>query len=369
MPVDGPKYEYFPQRGLSDYEALLVECRRVGYRMTSADNTLTIKPREGGNAFTLSKGENIGLELSLTHSAQGQSSGGARSSDPSEKDTTGQRKFSINADTGEVEQTLPENTAAAGESADKFTTGSAVEPAAPRTDGATDEADKLRKRNEGRVKGIEATFSAPTTPEILSVTIDDAIRTEGISPAIDRIWVAGSITHTLNSDGFRSSGQLYSPLRNKYPAPPETLQGSGLSLVRGEGAGSNPGGLIKPIGGAVLTSPFGQRNGRLHAGVDLAAPVGTPIWAPADGVVTKPEPNPSGYGDWLIITHADGLTTRYGHLSQINVGSGSQVSQGDVIALSGGAKGAPGAGSSTGPHLHWETRNPGPVNPAQFVKL
>lgn len=365
MPIDGPKYEYFPQRGVSDYQALLIEARRIGLRMTTMGGTLTIKPRGEQNFFTLVRGGNLGKEFTLSHSAQGSGGGGARSSDPSQKTTTGQRKVEIDPDTGQMKKVKAEVLTGAGDTPEKFTTGSAVAIAAPRTDGKTDAEDSARQSNEARVKGIEASWSAPTTPELLSVTVDDAIATEGISSQMDRIWVAENITHSLGSDGFKTSGKLYSPMRNKYP----TLQGSGLSLVRGEGAGSNAEGLIKPIGGAVLTSGFKTANRPTHKGVDLAAPVGTPIWAAADGILTIEAPDPTGYGSWVSIQH-NTLNTRYGHLSAIKATNGATVKQGDVIALCGGQRGAPGAGSSSGPHLHWEVlRGDIQENPAIHVNL
>ncbi|SIS84977.1 M23 family metallopeptidase [Phaeovulum vinaykumarii] len=111
-----------------------------------------------------------------------------------------------------------------------------------------------------------------------------------------------------------------------------------------------------------FTSPFGYRWGRLHAGIDLAAPVGTPIYVTADGVV-KFAGRQSGYGLVIEITHANGLETRYGHLSRIRVSKGQKVSRGDRIGDMGNT------GRSTGPHLHYEVRVGGkPVNPMTFIK-
>ena len=360
MPNDGPKYEYFPQRGISDYQALLIEARRIGYRITCRGNTLSIKPRGEVEAFTLIRGDNLGTTFNLTHSAQGSSSGGARSSDPSQRTTTGQRKVKIDPDTGKQELLREENLVGAGDTSEQFTTGASLTQATPRTDGKTDEQDKVRKDNETRIKGIEASWEAPTTPELLLVDPDSAIRTENISNQIDRVWVVENIQHSLGTEGFKSSGKLYSPLRNKYP----TIQPSGLSTVSNASAGSNPGGHIKPMNG-VLTSGFGPRGSRLHKGVDIAAPTGTDVWASADGVVTVPAfDDAGGYGNWILLTHAGGITTRYGHLSQINVSNGQSVRQGDVIGLCGST------GLSTGPHLHWEYREQGvALNPAQIVNL
>jgi murein DD-endopeptidase MepM/ murein hydrolase activator NlpD len=122
------------------------------------------------------------------------------------------------------------------------------------------------------------------------------------------------------------------------------------------------GGLIRPAQGR-LSSGFGMRvhpiskRRRLHAGIDIAAPTGTPIIAAAPGVVIFSGWR-GGYGNAVIIDHGGGLSTLYGHCSRLLVKSGQRVKQGQRIALMGST------GYSTGPHLHFETRiNGKPVNP------
>lgn len=111
-----------------------------------------------------------------------------------------------------------------------------------------------------------------------------------------------------------------------------------------------------------FTSPFGYRWGRLHAGIDLAGPVGTPIYAPADGTVVTAGVE-SGYGNVIKIQHAFGISTVYGHLSKFRVTKGQKVSRGDRIGDMGNT------GRSTGPHLHYEIRVSGnPTNPMTFIK-
>lgn len=111
-----------------------------------------------------------------------------------------------------------------------------------------------------------------------------------------------------------------------------------------------------------FTSPYGYRWGRLHAGVDLAGPTGTPVHTTADGVVTTAEWE-NGYGNVIKIRHDFGTTTVYGHLSKIRVTTGQKVSRGDRIGDMGST------GRSTGPHLHYEIRVGGaPVNPMTFIK-
>src|SRR5690606_19539899 len=86
---------------------------------------------------------------------------------------------------------------------------------------------------------------------------------------------------------------------------------------------------------------------RAHKGIDLAGPTGTPVYAPADGVVAKAEWF-SSYGLYIQVEHGGDLETRFAHLSRLNVAAGQFVNKGDLIGFIGST------GRSTGPHLHYE---------------
>ncbi|OLL74053.1 putative peptidase [Pseudonocardia sp. Ae168_Ps1] len=104
--------------------------------------------------------------------------------------------------------------------------------------------------------------------------------------------------------------------------------------------------LVMPTAGR-FTSGFGARWGVQHYGIDLAAPIGTPIFALTDGVVEKAGPA-SGFGMWVVLKHPDGTSSVYGHIHRSLVEVGQQVKAGDEIAEVGNR------GQSTGPHLHLE---------------
>jgi murein DD-endopeptidase MepM/ murein hydrolase activator NlpD len=104
--------------------------------------------------------------------------------------------------------------------------------------------------------------------------------------------------------------------------------------------------FVMPVKG-VFTSNFGYRWGVLHAGIDLANSIGTPIHAVSDGVVIAAGPT-AGYGMWVKLRHADGTVTLYGHVNTTMVTVGERVMAGDQIATVGNR------GNSTGPHLHFE---------------
>jgi murein DD-endopeptidase MepM/ murein hydrolase activator NlpD len=126
---------------------------------------------------------------------------------------------------------------------------------------------------------------------------------------------------------------------------------------------------LEPVKGTRFTSGYGVRSdpfkGRaaMHAGLDLAGPLGTPIYATADGTVGRAEWNNGGYGNLVEIDHGHGIQTRYGHLSKYMVSAGQRVKRGDLIALMGST------GRSTGSHLHYEVRIDGKaVNPVPFMQ-
>src|SRR3954452_17712317 len=112
-----------------------------------------------------------------------------------------------------------------------------------------------------------------------------------------------------------------------------------------------------------FTSGFGGRWGAVHEGIDLAAPIGTPIYAMTDGVVEESGPA-SGFGLWVVLRHPDGTRTVYGHVNRAFVDVGQRVKAGEEIAEVGNR------GHSTGPHLHFEVWDPDgtKINPVPWLQ-
>lgn len=136
-------------------------------------------------------------------------------------------------------------------------------------------------------------------------------------------------------------------------AGPENYLPSGSSSFNG---------YVYPAQGT-LTSGYGWRWGRMHRGIDVAAPIGTPIVAAAPGVIEYSGWNSGGYGNMVEVRHPDGSMTRYAHNSRNLVRVGQQVSQGEQIAEMGST------GYSTGPHVHFEIHMPdqGTVDPVAYL--
>ena len=123
-----------------------------------------------------------------------------------------------------------------------------------------------------------------------------------------------------------------------------------------------------PVEGRI-TAGFGERidpfngEGAFHRGIDISTAFGTPVRAPADGIVTFAG-DESGYGRLIQIEHSQGILTRYGHLSGFAVTEGQRVTRGQVIGYVGMS------GRSTGPHLHYEVWvHNSPVNPYKFLRI
>jgi murein DD-endopeptidase MepM/ murein hydrolase activator NlpD len=134
----------------------------------------------------------------------------------------------------------------------------------------------------------------------------------------------------------------------------ESERDGGGPIKRGSGD------FIYPINGQ-FTSPFGQRWGRLHAGIDLAAPTGRPIRSAASGRVILASPT-GGYGNYTCVAHNSSISTCYAHQSRFGARVGESVSQGDVIGYVGNT------GHSFGAHLHFEVRIGGrPVDPMKYL--
>lgn len=221
---------------------------------------------------------------------------------------------------------------------------------------ATLERDQIVARNDEVLSQLEDAVTISVKP------LDDMFRNVGMNPE--------KVLSTIRS-GYSGEGGPLNPI--SYSSSGNAAIGESdakaqeimvtLDKINSYRIAVEKMPLAMPVqDGFRYTSPFGRRWGRMHEGIDMAAPVGTPIHATGDGVVTWAGWQ-SGYGNLIKIQHALGTETRYGHLSKINVKVGQKISRGTLIGAMGNT------GRSTGSHLHYEVRvNGTAVNPMTFIK-
>jgi murein DD-endopeptidase MepM/ murein hydrolase activator NlpD len=216
--------------------------------------------------------------------------------------------------------------------------------------GYSAEVAKLAAETERRVQEVEQRQLA-LAAALADKDIDPAtLKRLGFYPATN--------AHKGRGGPFESAGNsTFKALFNSWKKL-DTLQDGVISVPSD-----------KPVKTAAFTSGFGVRSdpfrgaAAMHAGIDLSGPIGTPIYATADGVVTTAGWNSGGYGRLIKIDHGRGIETRYGHLSSMSVAPGQRVTRGQVIGRMGST------GRSTGSHLHYEVRIDGrAVNPVPFMR-
>jgi murein DD-endopeptidase MepM/ murein hydrolase activator NlpD len=202
-------------------------------------------------------------------------------------------------------------------------------------------------------------------------TVTDA-RYQATASALGRLGINASRFHQVSGD----MGGPYEPMPSASSTP--TVKGQPDPAFRAlfqswkrleqlqQGIVAIP--SQRPVDAVTFTSGFGVRSdpfrggAAMHAGVDIPGPMGTPIYATADGVVARGE-WANGYGNLVELDHGKGIQTRYGHLSAILVQPGMRVTRGQLIARMGST------GRSTGSHLHYEVRLDGhAVNPMPFLQ-
>jgi murein DD-endopeptidase MepM/ murein hydrolase activator NlpD len=213
--------------------------------------------------------------------------------------------------------------------------------------------DRSRKRAADAVVAVKAVAQLKKDQEAAKAVLDQRI-TELASEA-DALAAEQSQLEDL----IRQRQAALEAARRARAAVTRTA-GSALDRLPTGGSGVSPTGFIWPVQG-VLTSGFGPRWGRMHTGIDIAAPAGTPIHvAKAGDVIYAGWLN--GYGNTVVVDHGDGVATLYGHQSRIGSTEGQTLNQGDVLGFVGST------GHSTGNHLHFEVRlDTKPVNPRPYL--
>ena len=212
---------------------------------------------------------------------------------------------------------------------------------------------------EERIRTVLVEGSDP--PEETEETYSAAIPIEDLGTVWQNIAAMGV---TPTAEQRSNADSIYNLIRYGAAGGGSGFAGSDVPFIGADG-------FCSPIGENwrnVVTSEFGYRRDPFtgerkgHSGMDLAVPTGTSVRAALPGTVTVSTYNQGGYGYYVMIDHGSGLSTLYGHNSQLLVRVGQTVEAGDVIALSGST------GRSTGPHLHFEVRINGErTNPRSYL--
>ena len=212
---------------------------------------------------------------------------------------------------------------------------------------------------EERIRTVLVEGSDP--PEEMEETYSVAIPIEDLGTVWQNIAAMGAAP---TAEQQSNADSIYNLIRYGAAGGGSGFDGSDVPFIGADG-------FCSPIGENwrnVVTSEFGYRRDpftgerRGHTGMDLAVPTGTSVRAALPGTVTVSTYNQGGYGYYVMIDHGNGLSTLYGHNSQLLARVGQTVEVGDVIALSGST------GRSTGPHLHFEVRINGErTNPRSYL--
>ncbi len=212
---------------------------------------------------------------------------------------------------------------------------------------------------EERIRTVLVEGSDP--PEETEEIYSAAIPIEDLGTVWQNIAAMGV---TPTAEQRSNADSIYNLIRYGAAGGGSGFAGSDVPFIGADG-------FCSPIGENwrnVVTSEFGNRRDpftgerRGHSGMDLAVPTGTSVRAALPGTVTVSTYNRGGYGYYVMIDHGNGLSTLYGHNSQLLARVGQTVEAGDVIALSGST------GRSTGPHLHFEVRINGErTNPRSYL--
>jgi murein DD-endopeptidase MepM/ murein hydrolase activator NlpD len=220
---------------------------------------------------------------------------------------------------------------------------------------ARQRAEERRAETQTRLGELEGALAEQAK---LKAAVD--ARQSAVLAEIDRLSAAEAELNALIERGIREAAERTA--REAASRAAASRAAASRPVSGGGSAGAvTSGGCVWPARGTV-TSEYGSRWGRLHAGMDIANSIGTPIWAAKAGTVVVAG-SQSGYGNAVVIDHGDGMTTLYAHQSRIATSQGASVSRGQLIGYIGNT------GNSTGPHLHFETRYGGtPKDPRSCLR-
>lgn len=216
-------------------------------------------------------------------------------------------------------------------------------------------AERRARRTGARPTGLRAAYVLPTVAAAVVLTGAGFTATHQSGESAD---AAGQATSgTKGGEAATSSTATLEERQQEHQRAARSAERQSATGTKDEDEK-----WVTPVEDARVTSEYGHRWGRLHAGRDYGAAMDTPVRAMGDGKVVGAG-TMAGYGNYVDIEYADDTVSRYGHLAEVDVYVSQWVRAGDVVARSGNS------GRSTGPHLHVEIRPDGkdPVDPETWL--
>lgn len=325
-------YEYVSQDGISDYQLLKREAERAGLVLQESSTTLIVKSLQNlqDTTIVLEHRENV-ISLVTQDKAVDSTS---QDFGTWTAQTVGS-KIDIDEITGKMVQTKPD----IDPTKSKDVTGASAKQPTGKLQPGTEQAIDKAQAKWKRVRGLPTTVVIPLSNESLSIQPLQAVRTRGFTSFLNRVWVVDRVDHSYSA--ATTTLQLYTAV---------SVDDESMNLSVGMPVGNIPGlnGWQMPLGKGfrvsdIVGSPRPYKGG--HSGTDFETPIGTPIYAMANGVVSHAA-YAGGYGNRIDIQHEGGILSRYAHLNSMGVRVGQKVQRGQEIAKSGDT------GVGTGPHLH-----------------
>jgi murein DD-endopeptidase MepM/ murein hydrolase activator NlpD len=342
-------YTAITQQGISDFAVLIRECQKSGYFVSDNNGTLTVK------ALSQATESNVTLDKSAVVNAvfRDEALDGSKT-DNSSALLQEEPKAKIDPPSGSLTPQLPD----VDKVKDTSVTGKATAKPTGKVAPGHDTVQTQQRSRKKRVKGLPATITLPTSNSLLNLKPLDVVTTTGFSTVLNRKWIVDHVAH--KGLDATTEVKIYSPIEviDLTPAP-TTATNAGVT-ASGSIAGTSPGSFVMPCDGTVPGAGeyHNNRGDHLHAGWDISNSEGTPIYAMDDGTVTDAENGCSvgdfgcagGYGNFVDVKHANGLISRYCHMTSSAVRIGEIVKQGQEVGRMGNT------GHSFGSHLHFEIR-------------
>jgi murein DD-endopeptidase MepM/ murein hydrolase activator NlpD len=205
--------------------------------------------------------------------------------------------------------------------------------------------------SDGAYRSVEATSAKVATVAVKTASTAAASAATAYQ-RMQRYLAEKEVLKTFHDAGEHGESEVLAVLHKTRTGPSATapLAASGARTSRPPLPAAGDGTLRWPVDAGVVSSEFGERWGKMHKGIDIAADAGEPVYAVAAGEVLYAGNGLRGYGNVVIVKHDRGVSSLYAHNSELRVKQGDKLVRGQLIALMGST------GHSTGPHVHFEIR-------------